>query len=196
VVWSLAGWLLFSLNSCGRREFAGQLSIPKKAYQNTSAPIIVTLAEDWVANGSRFRGVQREGHPDSGRFRMSYDDGAPFRSIQVELVAAGVDVGGDLKQVQPIARSAMTFRWNCHFKDSGEYLFTIAFSGITNSGEVLPFGSLDQAVNVAKIDHLSENQVWILGCVVGSVSLLSTVLGILEKTRRPEKPEGGTILLP
>lgn len=157
-----------------RPDFVARLEAPSRLYAGKSAPVVLSVDRIEYSGPVRSRDWSK-GH--------ALDIHADVMKLQAELLAAGVLVDGERKQIRLLTSPPAVFEWNCHFKDSGEYTLTLVLSGIDKKGEVFPIGTSHQDVVVPRIDHLTDRHLMIIAGIVGFVSFISTILGVLKLIR-------------
>lgn len=65
------------------------------------------------------------------------DSGTKFNYLEVELMAAGMDISGDSKQRQRLDRPVLTFEWNVNFSKAGTHVYNILFRELDGLGQVI-----------------------------------------------------------
>jgi hypothetical protein len=96
--------------------------------------------------------------------------------LEMEILAAGVEVAGDAKQRQELTMESLSFTWNCHFKNSGNHDLAFILRLIGDSAATV-LGRIEHNVKVVRIDHLTQRQVWLLGSLAG---IATGILGVAE----------------
>lgn len=101
-------------------------------------------------------------------------------SIEIEFLAAGVQVQGDLKQKQRLTSSSLNYQWNCYFPNSGNHNVALILRVLRSSREV-QLGRIEHKIKVVRIDHLTQRQVWIFAT---AAAVVSGILALAEGLRR------------
>ncbi len=103
------------------------------------------------------------------------------RFLEVELIAAGLQVDGEKKQRQPLQLPHLSFRWNCYFEKSGIYQPTLILRTINRDSEAIEIGIVQYNVRVATFFNLTQRQAEQLGWVCGGISGLFGLLWTLRQ---------------
>jgi hypothetical protein len=188
----LAVWLIYSFSSSWDRggglvmgalpviRYAGEATLPAKVYEGDSREVSLSL----IPSAFLLPDEHDEGAlAGQGKVRLALDVPLPEYGggyLETELLAAAVKVDGDKKQRQPLTRGALVYRWSCFFDNSGRHALTLVFRVGTpaRSKEIATFR---HEVLVAKLDHMTKRQVWLISVAAGLVTFVSTVLTILDK---------------
>jgi hypothetical protein len=194
----LVAWLLSALYGqlfvCYCREFRfecpryysykGLCTIPSRVYVGNSHNVSLSLGcvspriqledsvDTWLKE--RFSAIDAEGGKS-----VSLTVKGDTTFIEVELMAAGISVDGEKVQRQSVNEQVLVFVWNCHFANSGDQRVNLVVKAVKGE-RTIPFGCIEQSIRVAQLDGLTRRQVWMLGVVIGGVSLLSSILTIIK----------------
>jgi hypothetical protein len=137
---------------------AGLIVFPSNVYQETGKLLSVTVPDS-----------------PSGSSRTA----APAK-LEIEILAAGIVVSGDQKQVASLSNPPLHFQWNCYFKESGDFVITLVYTLIHSDGSREYLKAPQYPVRVNRIDHMTERQVWIVAVLLGIPALLSVILGLVK----------------
>lgn len=100
--------------------------------------------------------------------------------LELELLSAGFKIDGDKAQMHNFDSDSLTYSWNCYFPNSGNHTFGIKASAVTPD-ENVDLGIKEFNIDVVKVDHLTERQVWFLA---GFAALFSGCLAVVELVHR------------
>jgi hypothetical protein len=160
--------------------YAGEATIPAKVYEGDSHEVFVRLEPSAFLLPHEFDEGARPGEAKVPLLLKVPLPKGREAYLEAELLAAGVEVRGDMKQQQPLSQSVLTYRWNCYFKDSGRLTVTLVFRVATPT-RCKEVASFRHEVLVAKLDHMTKRQVWLVAVAAGLVTFVSTVLTILDR---------------
>jgi hypothetical protein len=153
-------------------EYRGNGSLPTRVYEGDSSNIVFELEkelsafedDDWVDSLH----IQETRNDLLVRLRQpSFTNDEEF--LELELLAAGFLISGDQKQRQSLASSHLRYQWNCHFPNSGKHSFVIVARTVS-CAHTLEIGRVEHTIKVAKLDHLTQRQMWALATLAGIVS--------------------------
>lgn len=161
--------------------FEGEATLPRQVYVGDSHPISVVLRPT-----SRISTTRREQpHVRDTRHGklivMDIDwDAGLEQFLEIELLAAGLEIAGEEKQRQPLNSPRLTYWWNCYFPNSGWHWLSLVLRLVSQS-ETMELGVVPHNINVAKLDGLTQRQVWLMASLAG---ILSGGLAIVEALRQ------------
>ena len=89
--------------------------------------------------------------------------------LEVEVLAAGLEVAGDRRQQQSVRAERLLFNWNCYFPNSGRLVVSLALR-TTKDDSSVDLGTVDYHVRVTKLDGLTQRQVWMIARFLGVVA--------------------------
>ncbi len=162
-------------------EFEGEATLPRQVYVGDSHSISVVL-----------RPAPRA--PEIGHKQLRIRDTKRGKSIvidiprdidteqflEIELLAAGLEVAGEAKQRQPLTSPTLSYWWNCYFPNSGRHGLTLVLR-LVSASDATELGAVHHNINVAKLDGLTQRQVWLMASLAG---ILSGGLAIAEALRQ------------
>jgi hypothetical protein len=146
----------------------GTVSVPSRTYESVGWDATVTLV----------------GSSDSVEHASMLNE-----KLQMELLVAGVDVAGDLKQVHLPTDSPLLYLWNCNAKAVGNYRLDLVLSAIGQTGTSRNVASWSHTVQVVTIFGLG---LWGLRICEAAGTLVTSILAILgivnwcSKRRKPK----------
>lgn len=70
----------------------------------------------------------------------------PSNYLEIELQAAGMDIGGDEKQRQSLSFPKLFYRWNANFSKAGTHIVNVLFRELDGSGEVIRCAEMKEYV--------------------------------------------------
>jgi len=153
-----------------RVMYHGNGILPTKVYEGDSKNIIVLLRpSSWVLDkDEKPLEIQdtRGGKSITLHIRRSFD---VEEHLEVELLAAGFIVEGEKKQRQRLTSESLHYQWNCYFPHSGNHALALVVRVISPPSE-LEVGTIEHTIKVAKLDHLTQRQVWTLATLAGVLS--------------------------
>jgi hypothetical protein len=160
-------------------KYYGLANIPLKVYQGDSYNIILNLhlGIRTPTSGVEKVNVNRQGDKINLTVTAS---GTTKQYLEVEMMAAGFIVAGELKQKQPLFSNSLQYQWNCFFEKSGTHSFALVFRVVENPDFVSHVGRVEQTIKVAQIDHLTQRQVLVLATSAGILSGVLTLAEILK----------------
>ncbi len=162
-------------------HYGGAGHFPEKVYQGDSKNIAIKLESTLLLPEGEEQPLQvrdvRGGK--SIILHINRKDGIE-QYLEIELIAAGFVVDGEKKQKQRLISNSLQYQWNCYFPHSGNHAVMVIFRLIAPPDELL-VGSFEHTIMVAKLDHMTQQQLWILTTIAGVVT---GMLAIAEALRR------------
>ncbi|HEX8319534.1 hypothetical protein [Longimicrobium sp.] len=98
-------------------------------------------------------------------------------ALELELVAGGCEIAGNLMQSQLLDATRINFQWSCHFPKSGTHEIALVARQVTSTGKV-DLGRVEHSVRVVKFGPFTQRQVW----VVASISAVFAGVIAVAKT--------------
>jgi hypothetical protein len=162
-------------------QYVGYLELPKKVYWGDSYTIMLSfnLAYWDDPNINDRLKIQEESSGKLLVIRIA-NDNAVDKFLEVELLAAGITVDGEKKPRLPLNQKELPFRWNCHFENSGNYVLTFVFR-LVSLTETVELGIIEHRLKAAKVDHLTQRQVWLLAATAGIISGIIAMVKVLKE---------------
>jgi hypothetical protein len=161
--------------------YSGDIEVPRKAYVNDTHSINIQLlpTHEIPIDGTKILNEKKSKNGKTLQILIEprYDS---EQLLEIELLAAGVEISGDLKQSQLLTQRALNYHWSCYFPNSGVHRITLVFR-LLQPSITLELGTVTHAVKVVKVDHLTQNQVWLLTTFFG---IISGALAIAELLHR------------
>jgi hypothetical protein len=156
--------------------------LPKQVYTDDSKNVSVELNQgpflDEVTSSKILSvGDTESGKPITLQIQQDYD-GDQF--IEIELLAAGVIISGEVKQRQKITVPTLYYRWNCCFKTSGHHEMFLIFR-LVNPSDIIELGVVEHRVRVTKLDHMTQRQVWLIASILTIISGIFGVIQVVSK---------------
>lgn len=176
-----------------RFVFEGHAAIPSRVYIGNSHTLSITLART-----SPLIVVEPSNLADRSQFSVRDSDAgksvsltpqASTECIEIELLAAGVELAGDKVQRHSADEPVLTFMWNCHFANSGDHRISLVVSTVTGAKRTA-IGTIEQAVRVAQFDGLTRRQVMVLGGAAGAVTAVSGIMTIIRIWKKDLREDG------
>lgn len=161
-------------------KYHGLANIPLKVYQGDSYNITLNLRPS-VRAATNSEGKIRATRQDDDKLNITLSvSGTAKQHLEVEMIAAGFTVAGELKQKQSLISDTLNYQWNCFFEKSGTHSFAFVFRVIENPDFISHVGRIEQTIKVAQVDHLTQRQVWVLATIAGVLSGVLTLAEILK----------------
>ncbi len=155
---------------CRRVEYVGEAALPMKVYVGDSHSISINLKPTFgiPQTGAEPLRIQ---DTKSGKLVtvQILRDGSLQQFLEIELLAAGLEVGGEKKQRQTLTSQTLSYRWNCYFPNSGNHTLSLILRLVSPSGTI-ELGAIQHSIKVVKLDHLTQRQVWLIASLAGIVS--------------------------
>lgn len=153
-----------------RVEYVGEATLPMKVYVGDSHSISINLKPIFgiLQTGAEPLRIQ---DTESGKLVavQILRDGSLQQFLEIELLAAGLEVGGEKKQRQTLTSETLSYRWNCYFPNSGNHTLSLILRLVSPSGTI-ELGAIQHSIKVVKLDHLTQRQVWLIASLAGIVS--------------------------
>lgn len=147
-----------------------EINIPEIVYKNTSKNIQLTLRVT-----SRNNNVKP--NSESLSIQNSYGE---EKSIEVELLASGLEVDGPKIQKSYIYSNKMIYVWNCFFRHSGDQEIGMRIKAVSQDGTTIDLRCLTHSIRVVTLFGLTELQVYQLSIGLGIVGFSGTVLQVIK----------------
>ena len=170
-----------------RHKYVGEVRLPSKAYQSASVPIAIILERTPLVSLEKdtLFTVEDSGNGKTVTIQVpKLEDVEQF--LEIEMLAAGVDVAGEIRQRKNISSSKLIYRWNCLFQKTGKQTmeFVIRLVNIQNSTndvtlEEIELGLIRQTTRVVKLDGLTQTQIWIAASAAAAVSTIAAIASII-----------------
>jgi hypothetical protein len=154
-------------------------AIPTQVYVNDSRNFEITLF-----NSGRHHSLNRtkvlvdEG--DAPRFVLKIPEYGSRAFLEFELLASGFEVSGEVKQRCNIENNLLNYQWSCYFPNSGSQAYEIVVWMVKDDDKVF-LKRIDRAVNVVRVDHLTQRQVWIWATMAGVISGIFSFIALLRQ---------------
>ena len=165
----------------GGCRYDGNGRFPKKVYEGDSRNVTISLRPSFYL-------PKRDGEPlivhdtrEGKSITLQFLRGTGDKEyLEIELLTAGFSTEGEKKQRRLLNSNALEYQWNCYFPNSGNHALGLAIRLISPPNE-LQIGFIEHSVRVAKLDHLTKRQVWILasltGIITGGLAIAETLHG-------------------
>lgn len=169
-----------------RFKYQGSGHFPRKVYEGDSKSITVELRPHLTVCDETDREpvhIQKTKDGLSITLQIALpatDDHSVGESLEFELIAAGFSVAGDKKQRQALTSNRLHYQWNCYFPNSGNHTFALV-ARVVCCQDTSEIGRIEHTIKVAKLDHMTQRQVWVWAAFAGAVS---GILGIIEILRK------------
>lgn len=161
-------------------KYYGLANIPLKVYQGDSYNITLNLHPS-IRAAINSEGKIRANRQGDDKLNITLSvSGTAKQHLEVEMVAAGFTVAGELKQKQSLLSDTLNYQWNCFFEKSGTHSFALVFRVVENPDFISHVGRIEQTIKVAQVDHLTQRQVWVLATIAGVLSGVLTLAEILK----------------
>ena len=157
--------------------FEGKTKLPKRVYAGSTVPIAINFrlsAQETLINGKDI-GV-RETVGSGGASRTL----ASGHLLQVEFLAAGIQVQGDTQQFQDLNLPRQSYHWSCYFGSTGTFTLSFIFR-LRKVGVLEHVGTLDHTVKVVRIDGLMDRHI---SAIKWAAAAIGGVLAIVEILHR------------
>jgi len=153
-----------------RVEYVGEAALPMKVYVGDSHSISINLEPIFgiLQTGAEPLHIQDTKSGKSVAVQI-LRDGSLQQFLEIELLAAGLEVGGEKKQRQTLTSQTLSYRWNCYFPNSGNHTLSLILRLVSPSGTI-ELGAIQHSIKVVKLDHLTQRQVWLIASLAGIVS--------------------------
>lgn len=153
-----------------RVEYVGEAALPMKVYVGDSHSISINLKPIFgiLQTGAEPLRIQDTKSGKSVAVQILRDDSLQ-QFLEIELLAAGLEVGGEKKQRQTLISQTLSYRWNCYFPNSGNHTLSLILRLVSPSGTI-ELGAIQHSIKVVKLDHLTQRQVWLIASLAGIVS--------------------------
>ena len=166
-------------------KYSGITKIPKKVYEGDSKNIVIELQLiSWANEKDEILQIMKVKDGLNLTF-SAFDD---IEYLEFELIAAGFVIKGEAKQRQPVTSDFLRYYWNCYFPNSGNHTFALVFRPISsaaapNSDLFAKWDAriIEQTINVVKLDHLTQREVWFLASIAALISGSLTIAEILHR---------------
>jgi hypothetical protein len=153
-----------------RVEYVGEAALPMKVYVGDSHSISINLKPTFgiLQTGAEPLRIQ---DTKSGKLVavQILRDGSLQQFLEIELLAAGLEVGGEKKQQQTLTSQTLSYRWNCYFPNSGNHTLSLILRLVSPSGTI-ELGAIQHNIKVVKLDHLTQRQVGLIASLAGIVA--------------------------
>jgi hypothetical protein len=162
--------MAFQVYSPSPPDYSGEAKLPRKVYEGDSQSIFVNLKPK-----SRIPSVDAGPvHIQDTERGRSIDlhieqDARSQQFLEIEFLAAGVEVDGERRLRQELASPSLSYHWSCYFPNSGNHALTLILRLVRPSATI-ELGTIEHRVRVVKLDHLTKRQVWLLAALAGIVS--------------------------
>ena len=155
------------------------MNLPESIYQGDAKNILIKL-EPGPYYKSSLASVFRNDE-DIRLFNLSIErDISIEQFIEIELLAAGIKIHGDLKQRQNVNAQKLLYSWNCLFENSRHHEISFMMRLVSTS-DTTPLGVIQHSIRVTKLDHLTQRQVWLIATLAAAVSSIFGVIQVLNK---------------
>lgn len=153
-----------------RVEYAGEAALPMKVYVGDSHSISINLES---TSGILQTGAEQLRIQDTKSGKLVavqiLRDSSLQQFLEIELLAAGLEVSGEKKQRQTLTSQTLSYRWNCYFPNSGNHTLSLILRLVSPS-DTIELGAMQHSIKVVKLDHLTQRQVWLIASLAGIVS--------------------------
>lgn len=151
-------------------EYVGEAALPMKVYVGDSHSISINLKPTFgtLQTGAKPFRTQDTKSGKSVAVQI-LRDGSLQQFLEIELLAAGLEVGGEKKQRQTLTSQTLSYRWNCYFPNSGNHTLSLILRLVSPSGTI-ELGAIQHSIKVVKLDHLTQRQVGLIASLAGIVS--------------------------
>jgi len=148
--------------------YVGHARLPKKVYAGDSRNLSIKLLPSvQTPTGEASLEVQQEDKSLALRVQIpQWNKSNSPEYLEFEMVAAGFDVQGDLRQRQVLGLHTLNYLWNCYFPNSGEHSYAILAKKINNQDSI-EIGNIKHTVRVVKVGNLTQGQVYFLAIIAG-----------------------------
>jgi hypothetical protein len=167
--------------------YSGNAILPKRVYEGDSQIIRLNLKPDFQLNliGENLQFQETE----TGKIlRFKTPELNNYKQfLEVELLAPGLTVSGDIKQCCSLTSTSLSYRWNCYFQNLGNHSILLSLKLINPNerpDEAIHLGDIEQRVKVIKAFNLTKKQLWFMSSIVGISGVVSTGLTIFEGIKK------------
>jgi hypothetical protein len=149
--------------------------LPNRVYAGDSQNISFSFSADFIGELERLYRCQSDKTATHVVLDLAIPPGDKA-FLEVELLAAGIEVAGEVAQRQRLKSKDIHFNWNCHFKNSGKHSIAFVLRLVVENQSVT-LGRVDHTIRVVRIDHLTQSQVWVITWLAG---IIAGTLGVAE----------------
>lgn len=153
--------------------YKGEGWLPRKVYEGDSQSIHFSFGSSTLYNLTHVHSRSKNIVKKNVILDLKIPPGRDA-FLEMEILAAGVEVSGEKKQRVKLDLDTLHFDWNCHFKNSGNHSLDFVLRFIADPHKVF-LGRIEHTVTVVRLDHLTQRQVRVLGyllvIVTGAVGL-------------------------
>ena len=178
-------WMLvlaiLSMTGCGMngRVFLGSMSLPVLLYKGTSQPVHLTFQQD-LTRSRLDEALKASTIGESTRIELLVPGDSRAVSLQVELQAPDVMIGGDATQSQRLDVPLLQYDWTLNFNSAGRKVLSFVFRLADKKGKLTSVGRIDRDVEVTKLGFMSKPQAAGLSTASAVLSLLSLLIGLIK----------------
>lgn len=178
-------WMLvlaiLSMTGCGMngRVFLGSMSLPVLLYEGTSQPVHLTFQQD-LTRSRLDEALKASTIGESTRIELLVPGDSRAVSLQVELQAPDVMIGGDATQSQRLDVPLLQYDWTLNFNSAGRKVLSFVFRLADKKGKLTSVGRIDRDVEVTKLGFMSKPQAAGLSTASAVLSLLSLLIGLIK----------------
>jgi hypothetical protein len=161
--------------------FAGEVTLPKRVYECDSQNISVDLRQAFSTSATHAEALYIQDTKSGKSVVLQFlQNNSVKEFLEIELLAAGLTVDGEKRQRQSLALQTLSYRWNGYFPNSGNHTLALMLRVVCPSGAI-ELGAIEHTIKVAKLDHLTKRQIWILASLAGIVSGGLAIAEALDK---------------
>jgi hypothetical protein len=158
-------------------EYTGQATLPRKIYEDDSHSMSISLKPTFEIPSEGYEPFHVEDARTGKSIAIRIQrDSSLEQFLEIELLAAGLTVDGEKRQRQNLNGPVLSYRWNCYFPNSGNHMITLVIR-LASESDTIQLGAIEHTIKVAKLDHLTKRQLWIVASLAG---ILSGGLAIAE----------------
>jgi hypothetical protein len=161
------------------RVFLGSMSLPLSLYEGSSQPVHLTFQQD-VTRSRLDEALKASTIDETTRIELLVPGDLRAVSLQVELQAPDVMIGGDAKQSQGLDVPRLQYDWTLNFNSAGRKVLSFVFRLADKKGKLTAVGHIDREVEVTKLGFLSKPQAAGLATASAVLGLLSLLIGLIK----------------
>ncbi len=167
--------------------YSGEAALPRKVYEDNSRNISINLKRTFSIPDEDSDPLQIQDIRSGKSIVLKIlQDSSLEQFLEIELLAAGLTVGGDKKQRQNLTLDTLSYHWNLYFPNSGNHEITLILRVVSPDGTI-GLGNLDHTIRVVKLDNLTRRQYLLLTSLAAvltggfGLKLLGGLPGVFNK---------------
>lgn len=155
-------------------RYMGTAALPEKSYVEDSHAINISLKRVRLLLSSRVKPLLvLDARAHESLIDLVIDESSIAEDfLEIELLAAGLEVAGARRQRQRLSSEVLSYHWNCHFKSSGNHMITLIVR-LVRPDQIIELETVNHAVKVRQLDGLTKRGILLLG---GIGSVITTIL--------------------